>query len=108
MPAELAGIATTRSNAVMRRNLIALFAMDAVGVKVVFQPFQTGVIGRKLFAKIFDRVFRQLRFNCLRHMRLPHPAYDYDRKVTYRQGISSSANNVLRSAHRFIYATSGG
>lgn len=70
MSATLTGIATTRDYFMMSGDFITGFAKDTFGVKIIFEPFKTRIIGRKLFAKVFDRVTFHFQFILLFHNKL--------------------------------------
>jgi hypothetical protein len=57
----VAAIRTTFGNAMVKGDLLADFAVNAVRIKMVFEPFQTDIIVGKLPLKILDRVLGKLR-----------------------------------------------
>lgn len=92
MAAKLTRIRFTRGYLVMLRDLAARIAKDAVRVKVVFQPFETGIIGRKLALEILERVPRHPRalnfWLSARHRVDPFFTYNEgNTSRTYCQGI---------------------
>src|ERR1019366_6796404 len=54
--AMLAAVRRAALDAVVLRNLLAVLAINAIGIEVVLEPFQTGGIIRELAAKGFNRV----------------------------------------------------
>jgi len=61
VPAIVAAIGTAFRDAMVRRDLLAIFASNPIRVQMVFQPFQTNVIVGKLSLKILDRILWELR-----------------------------------------------
>lgn len=66
MSAELARVRLARRYFVMLRDRFALIAKDAIGIKIVFQPFKASIIGREILFEILECVTLHLRaFNFL-------------------------------------------
>ena len=61
--AVIARVGRATLDAVMLRDLFAVFAVDSIGVKAVLQPLKTGCIVGKLAVEVFLGVRRHFRFS---------------------------------------------
>jgi len=61
MTAILARVRFAGRNLVMRSHLVARLAKDAIGVKIVFEPFKTSIVCRELLLEILERIAGHLR-----------------------------------------------
>ena len=60
--AVLARVGRATLDAIMLRDLLAVLAVDAIGIKAVLEPFQAGGIVRELAVKVFPGVPLHFRF----------------------------------------------
>ena len=62
IPTELTRVRTARFYWIMRGNFLTMITKYAIGIAIVFQPFQTSAIIMKFIHELFDRVFLHGRF----------------------------------------------